>query len=47
MFKVNNKNTTVRCEVWSKLILKTPERRRFVVSIANFENVIAGWESHI
>ena len=26
--KVNNKNTTARCEVCSKLTIKTPERRQ-------------------
>ena len=28
MFKVNNKNTTPRCEICSKLTIKTPERRQ-------------------
>ena len=27
MFKVNNGNTRTRCEICSKLIIKTPERR--------------------
>ena len=27
MFKVNNRNTRTRCEICSKLIIKTPERR--------------------
>ena len=29
MFKVNNKNTSARCEVCSKLTIKTPERRQW------------------
>ena len=28
LFKVNNKSTRTRCEVCSKLIIKTPERRQ-------------------
>ena len=28
MFKVNNKSTTTRCEICSKLTIKTPERRQ-------------------
>ena len=27
-FKVNNRNTRKRCEIYSKWTLKTPERRR-------------------
>ena len=27
MFKVNNKNTRTRCEIYSKLAIKTPEQR--------------------
>ena len=27
LFKVNNRNTRTRCEICSKLIIKTPERR--------------------
>ena len=27
LFKVNNRNTRNRCEICSKLIIKTPERR--------------------
>ena len=27
MFKVNNRNTRARCEICSKLTIKTPERR--------------------
>ena len=29
MFKVYNKNTRTRCEIYSKLIIKTPERRHW------------------
>ena len=47
MFKVNNRNTRTRCEICSKLSIKTPERHHFTpcstVSITNFEHVIAGW----
>ena len=28
MFKVNNGNTRTRCEICSKLTIKTPERRQ-------------------
>ena len=28
MFKVNKRNTRTRCEICSKLTIKTPERRR-------------------
>ena len=27
IFKVNNRNTRIRCEICSKLTIKTPERR--------------------
>ena len=30
LFKVNNENTRKRCEICSKLIIKTPERRHIV-----------------
>ena len=39
MFKVTNKNTRARCEICSKLTIKTPERRhwrRSDVFIVNF-----------
>ena len=42
MFKVNNKNTRKRCEIWSKLTIKTSERpqwRRSGVFIVNFEHI--------
>ena len=42
MFKVNNRNTRTRCEICSKLTIKTPERpywRRAVVFIVNFEHI--------
>ena len=38
LLKVNNRNTKTRCEICSKLIMKTPERRPSV-SVANFEQV--------
>ena len=28
MFKVNNRNTRTRCEICSKVTIKTPQRRR-------------------
>ena len=38
MFKINNRNTTARCEICSKLTAKTPERRSGVF-IVNFEYI--------
>ena len=45
LLKVNNKNTRTRCEMCSKLTIKTPKRCPpcSSVSVANFEQVIAGW----
>ena len=40
LFKVNDGNTRTRCEICSKLTIKTPERRHWhhsVVFIVNFE----------
>ena len=37
LFKVNYGNTRKRCEICSKLAIKTPERRH--VFIANFEHI--------
>ena len=45
MFKVNNRNTRKMCEICSKLIIKTPERRqwrqwrRSGVFVVNFEHI--------
>ena len=42
LLKVNNKNTRTKCEICSKLTIKTPERRhwrRFGVFIVNFEHI--------
>ena len=42
MFKVNNRNTTTKCEIRSKLTIKTTERRywrRSGVFIVNFEHI--------
>ena len=36
MLKVSNRNTRTRCEICSKVTIKTPER-------VNFEQVNAGW----
>ena len=45
MLKVNNGNTRTKCEICSKLTIKTAERRRHISSIAivNFEQANAGW----
>ena len=58
LLKVNNRNTRARCEICSKLTIKTPEQCQWrrsgvfivnfkhishLVSIANFEHVIADW----
>ena len=51
LLKVNNGNTRTRCEICSKLTIKTPERRRWrrsgdsTVSIVNFKHVIAGCDT--
>ena len=44
IFKVSNRNTRRRCEICSKLTIKTPasERRYF-----NFEQVNAGWAAAV
>ena len=42
LLKVNNKNTRTRCEISSKLTIKTPEHghwRRSGVFIVNFEDI--------
>ena len=42
MFKVKNSNTRARCEICSKLTIKTPKRRqwrRYGVFIVNFEHI--------
>ena len=43
LFKVNNKNTRKRCEIYSKLTIKTPERHHDVVLVFllffNFEHI--------
>ena len=43
MFKVNKRNTRARCEICSKLTIKTPEGhhwRRSGVFIVNFEHIL-------
>ena len=42
LHKANNRNTRTRCEIWSKLTIKT---LCFNVSIVNFEHAIADWET--
>ena len=42
MFKVGNRNTTKRCEICSKITIKTPKRRQWRcsgVSIVNYEHI--------
>ena len=42
LLKVNNRNTRTRCEICSKLTIKTSERRhwrRFGIFIVNFEHI--------
>ena len=42
LLKVNNRNTRARCEISSKLTIKTPERRQWSLSgvfIVNFEYI--------
>ena len=42
MFKVNNRNTRARCEICSKLTIKTSERRHWYrsgVFVVNFEHI--------
>ena len=49
MLKVNNRNTSTRCETCSKLTVKTPERRHWQssVSFVNFEQVNTYWGESI
>ena len=46
-FKFNNRNTRKRCEVCSKLTIKTPEGPFSSVSIADFEQVNVSWVSNV
>ena len=42
LLKVNNRNTRTKCEIFSKLAIKTPERRQwrhFGVFIVNLEQI--------
>ena len=53
LLKANNSNTRTKCEICSKLTIKTPEQRLAwcltyftpgsSVSIVNFNQVIASW----
>ena len=45
MFKVNNRNTGARCEICSKLTIKTTERRHWRCS--GFFNVKSEHISHL
>ena len=43
MFKVSNRNTRTRCEIYSKLIIKTPTQRHWRCSgvlIVEFEHLL-------
>ena len=40
MFKVNKKNSGTRCEICSKLTIKTAEPSQFAISIFNSEHVL-------
>ena len=33
LLKVNNRNTRSKCEICSKLIIKTPERRHYAIGV--------------
>ena len=46
LFRVKNRNTKTRCDIWSKLTTKTPERQSSV-SIINFQQVNADWDKSI
>ena len=39
MFEINNRNIRTRCEICSKLAIKTQERRRTGVVIVNFGHI--------
>ena len=41
MLKVNNRNTRAQCKIYSKLTIKTPERRhcRSGIFVVNFEHI--------
>ena len=57
LFKINNRNTRKRCEICSKLTIKSPERRHwltlnifhtfFCVSVVNFEQVNVSWHRNV
>ena len=40
MLKVNNRNTRTRCEICSKLIIKTPERRLSLLLTLNIFHIL-------
>ena len=41
VLKVNNRNTRARCEIYSKLTIKTPERRQNTCARVSFFNKVA------
>ena len=40
IFKVNKENTGTRCEICSKLTIKTPEKCQFAISIFKCEHIL-------
>ena len=42
LFKINNRNTRKRCEIWSKLTIKTPERPSFKLFLSLRQTVEYG-----
>ena len=42
LLKVNYRKAGIKCEMYSKFTIKTPERCQWLV-IVNFEHVIASW----
>ena len=45
LFKVNNRNTRKRCEIFSKSTIKTPEPFSSI-SIVDFEQGNISWDNH-
>ena len=45
MFKVNNRNTRTKCEICSKLTIKTPERRHWQSAKSTWSICIQRWKT--
>ena len=43
LFIAYNRNTRIKCEMCSKLTIKTPEQRHSSVSIVDFEQLNVSW----